>query len=787
MNTKSHGRLLAVFALAALLVSGALFAPAAAQPQVKKAVFDGQAAFNYIKVMASDAMFGRKSGEPGGIMVEDYVSSTLKGWGLEPAGTGGGWFQDMTYEYFNVEPGASLELITGAKKREFVYEEDWQVANYSGSGTLAANIVFAGYGISAPQKDYDEYAGVDVKGKLVLFSTGTPQRFGDKLKDEAQFQARVKAAQEHGAAGVLTFRPDTMGAMVYYGRGGGLKKDIYKPDFVIVSLDPRVMNFLFKHIPTETRYLFQQIEATGKPQSFDTKARALLNLKTVFDEKRACRNVLAKITGTDNAAKNEYVMLGAHMDHLGVDMTGDVFNGADDNASGTAVVMETARVMKLNRLRPRRTIVFALWAAEEEGLLGSKYYTEHPIYPLDKTVAYINLDMEGHGTGKVAFRGVYYAPEIWDLLKVRLPKELVDNALPGRGGPGGSDHTYFLAQGVPGYFVATDGFHFRTNRVGDVIELIKPDILKKAGDFVGAAVEVLATEPKVPFVTDRRALYYWRYENVTNLETAGIDQVVAEHKDVVDPDVDFQLAAAGAKEGLSGDALRVDLMRNLLAGIDKVRASKGLAAYERQATMSPMMMMGMRGGPAKTTVLSGLKGVDAFRDDPAWAGVFAKQGAAFVMLDGPTGLFNGDALSDDGKKAVETVGKANMLLIAKGLAPGQVKALLAAAKKPVLVETEIAPGEDIIALVKKTNSAIGLVMGKIEGAPDYFKRLDALRKAAGNDSVTWVSANNLWSQAGKEQTMALIGEMLKAKYENEDLAACFSGTFQRVLAAALAQ
>ncbi len=144
---------------------------------------------------------------------------------------------------------------------------------------------------------------------------------------------------------------------------------------------------------------------------------SLLHLKVTYDPKRTTQNVLAKITGSDETLKNEYVIVGAHMDHLGVDMTGDVFKRADDNASGTAVVMEAARVLKLNQFKPKRTIIFALWAAEEEGLLGSKYYTENPVYPLEKTVANINLDMEGHGTGKVNVRGAYFAPEVWEILK----------------------------------------------------------------------------------------------------------------------------------------------------------------------------------------------------------------------------------------------------------------------------------------------------------------------------------------------------------------------------------
>ncbi|MEW5902239.1 MAG: hypothetical protein AB1715_12315, partial [Acidobacteriota bacterium] len=208
-----------------LLVSPAL-------SQAKKAAFDGQTAFEYVKVLASDAMLGRKSGEPGGDLAARYIVSKLKEWGLEPAGASGSFYQDMTIEYYEVQRGAAFDVIAHNRKREFVYGEDWRQQRFSGSGTFGTGMVFVGYGISAPQKEYDDYAGVDVKDKLVLFATETPRRFEEKLKEEAQFQNRIKAAQEHGARGVLTFRSETQATPGFFGFRGGLKKETYKSDFV---------------------------------------------------------------------------------------------------------------------------------------------------------------------------------------------------------------------------------------------------------------------------------------------------------------------------------------------------------------------------------------------------------------------------------------------------------------------------------------------------------------------------------------------------------------------------
>lgn len=754
-----------------------LFSPVLSQTKDSKASFDGQAAFGYIQALAADTMLGRKSGELGGRLAAEYIVSKFSEWGLEPAGSSGSFYQDLTIEYYEPEKGAALEILANGKKREFVYGEDWRQQRYSGSGHFAADIVFVGYGISAPQKQYDDYSGVDVTGKLALFSTDSPRLLEEKLKDEAQFQNRIKAAQEHGARGVLTFRSETQTSGFFGGFRGGLKKEVYRPDFVVISLENKVVDFVFKHLKTELRYLFQQIETASKPQSFDTGVRSFVNLDITYDEKRPTQNVLAKISGSDKNLKNEYIILGAHMDHLGIDMTGDVFNGADDNASGTAVVMEVARVMRLNKFRPKRTVVFALWAAEEMGLLGSKYYTENPLFPLEKTVTYINLDMEGHGSGRVNFRGVYYGPEIWDILKARLPKELLDNTSPGRGGPGGSDHTHFLSSGVPAFFVATDGFHFRTNRVGDVIELIKPEILKKSGDFVYAAVEILASEPAIPVLSRRREKYHWKYQTIVNHEVPPLDKFIEAHKDAQDPDVDFQLAAVPEKDGLSGDALRIEVMKNLLTGLERIRESKGLAVYSGPG----QMIMGgrMRGGgqSAKTSVLVGLRGIASFRDDLRWADVFSKQGVAFVHLEGPESLFIDKGLSEEGKKIVEAIGKANLLLIVSGLEPAQNRALLESAHKPLVLVVKEMPGSDILELLKKSRSSLELVLGKDEDPTAYFKKLDEAKRAVGAGSLAIATENCLWSKAGKEQMIVLIGELLKANYENEELTNLFSGSF----------
>jgi len=174
-----------------LLVFFLLISPALAED--KKVSFDEKAAWSYMNDLASDSMQERKSGQPGGVIGEEYVASRLREWGLEPAGDNGTYFQNFTIEHSNISEGVVLEIVSQGARRSFYYGEDWRVQKYSGSGHFTTEIVFVGYGIHAPDKKYDDYEEVDVKGKIVLFSSDTPQKLAKKLEDEAKIDKRIEA------------------------------------------------------------------------------------------------------------------------------------------------------------------------------------------------------------------------------------------------------------------------------------------------------------------------------------------------------------------------------------------------------------------------------------------------------------------------------------------------------------------------------------------------------------------------------------------------------------------
>ena len=742
--------------------------------QAKKLPFDEKAAYSYIKALSCDGMQGRKSGHPGAVKSEEYIAAKYKEWGIEPAGDPGSYFQNFTIAYRNVGVGAALEIWTDKLQRDFYYGEDWRVQSYSGSGNFVAEIVFVGYGIHAPEKGYDEYAGLDIKGKLVLFTSDTPARFAVKLEEEAKMDNRIKAAKKLGARGVIGFKPPTSQSRYFRLR---VSKEVYDPHFVILSAEPKVTDFIFKELLTDLRFPFSEIGRTGKPHSFATGVKAFISVNAEYDPERATRNVLAKITGSDPKLKNEYVVIGGHMDHLGISPRGDVYNGANDNASGTAVAMEIARTLKANKVKLKRTVVFAGWAAEEQGLLGSYHYCDHATHPIEKTVTYFNMDMVAHGGEKVRFSGEYYGPHVWEILKAKLPKSIMDNALSSRGGPGGSDHSPFLAKGVPAFGVGSPGHHFKYHHVRDDIELVKPEVLKIIGDAVYAAVVVMANAEEEFIQPRRQANYNLKYQNLVNFKPAKLANVVEHRKDVKNEHVDLQLAFIEEKEGLNGEALRVDIINGLFAAADKLKKARGLQGFTSSSGLSNAVRNG------KTTIMPGLKGLKAIQDDLQWAGVLAKQRVYFIIADDLATLFEGDAVSENGKAVIKAVNKGGLLLLTQPENDAQTAALLQAATKPMLIMAKNVPGQEVLDLVKKKEAAVGLILAKDADIATYFEQLDKVKEAIGSQYVMIVNENCLWKEAGKGQMLDLISDILKADYGRYDFSNVLSGTFLRLVTA----
>jgi len=757
----------------------------AVSPLIAQHKVDGKSAHSFVKYLAAERLEGRYSGLPGGEIAAEWIAQKFKEFGLEPAGDNGTYFQNFTVSLFHVEGGVGLKVINPIKAREFVYGEDYRVTRYSGGGKVAGELVFVGYGISQPDKGFDEYQGVDVKGKIVLILSGAPQNNFTKWKEESSPSYKVKTAASHGARGVI-FAPNPKQPTIRmaYVR---LKKEDYRANFLVFGVGDRVLNFIFKGTGKRASNLQDEIDKEMKPRSFPTGRKAELKARITFDPERKTKNVLGKITGTHPKLKEEVIVLGGHMDHLGVSVDKEVYNGADDNASGTAVVMEVARVMKLNGLRPKRTILFAAWAAEEQGLLGSRHYAEHSVFPIEKTVLNLNMDMVGLGDGKVRFSGYYFAPEMWGEINRSLSQEELDKLVPNRGGPGGSDHTPFLTRGVPAFFLFSSGSHPNYHQPEDDSHLIKPEILGLTCQVVYQVTEAIGDMEKNFIIKDRLPRYLFRIANLVNLRSVALEDAIAQPERFVDMGIDIQLAEVNFNTFNQPPSIGDLLINQIDSAYQKLRGKevKGAVVDEPNQIRSNVRVL-------KTSFLLGIGGVPVIKGDLATLRMAHKMGVRFLTLGkcDEVWVCAKRGLLEEGKKGIQTMNEIGMVIKLQDFSPQVLKQVLAEAKKPILVSkvkvldegkgTKIAE-EDVKAIIEK-KGIIALALGPDDDLEVFIKQIEYLKKIEGLDSI---AIYPLWRDgAGIEDVDQLfrLTIILKEKgYKDEEIDKILAGNFQTLL------
>lgn len=514
---------------------------------------DGQQIKEYIAYMADDEYLGRKPLTPEFMELHQWAKDYFVKWGLEPGGEDGTFFQSVpitgrrgTYAFSKGTPKMVVD------KREFFTKfNDFSIDHRSVTGKkMNGEIVFVGFGISSPEKNLDEYANVDVKGKFVLVLKGSPNdveaprsyfspESGEEVeeedwKTESQDSTKIKIAYAKGAAGILLFEQEEEQGFRF--RRDPLEKSTFTRDFMIVSkISERVFQWILWQNDQESSRGFQgrmnrmQLQIKEKkPQSFATgKKTEIMGFESTayygedFNNFK-CRNVIAKITGTDPELKDEYIVLGGHFDHLGV-TNGQVFNGADDNASGSGVVMEVARLMKKHNVQTKRTVYFCLWTGEELGLIGSRYWVDHPTdgVTMDKVIANFNMDMVGMGETVDAGGGLNF-PSMWDIIIKDQDEDIMKAITTGTGGPGGSDYSAFIELGIEAVYLMTGGGvgHPDYHDTGDDIEKIEPEILRKSAQFVLQGTINLGNAIGSLIIADRQQLYDGLLWNMAEINPA---------------------------------------------------------------------------------------------------------------------------------------------------------------------------------------------------------------------------------------------------------------------------
>jgi len=516
-----------------------------AKDKADKLKVNGKRIKEYIEWMARDEMEGRKTLTQGYRKAADWAADNFRKWGLEPAGEDGTYFQDVPIKRKFTYRTGSPELKIGSQVY-LMEEDDFGIHTASTAATsVRAEVVFVGYGISAPDKELDEYAKMDVKNKIVLALEGSPwenpepddSETTDPWKDHVSLETKIKTAYDKGAAAILLYDPkiDDPQRSRYYYRRGSVTGDKLKFDrnFLAYTIGGRVLRAVMKTDKQESVRGFDrrlkamkkdidQKKTHSKKTGITVSLKGFDKIEEYSEEKKnhIARNVIARIKGTDPELNKQYVVMGGHLDHIGV-RNGFVYNGADDNASGTAVVMEVARVLSKAKFKPKRTIIFCCWAGEELGLIGSHYYVQYPCasVSIDRVTAYFNMDMVGLGD-TIGAPGALNFPTIWEVIKKGQDKDVISAVEPKTGGPGGSDHTPFIRKGIEALAIMTKGGdgHPSYHQPEDDTAVIDPEILYKTGQFVLQGTMNLANETEVELlIEDRQALYDGMRMNIVNI------------------------------------------------------------------------------------------------------------------------------------------------------------------------------------------------------------------------------------------------------------------------------
>jgi len=486
-----------------LVLAGGLFA----------AEFSPSEYLGYVNSLASENMRGRATGSPELEKAATFIRDRFRSMNLKPL-AGNSYYQD-----FEVTASArlgtqnKLSYSSGRQKTALKVQRDFVPLNLSSAGRISGEVVFAGYGITAPEYNYDDYAGVDAKDKIVLVLRHEPQEFDDKSVFEgkvytvhAQIFSKAVNAKMHGAKAVLMINdaaahPNDTDQLDKFGTTAGPANAGIEFAQVKSEIAGQWMALAGKNLAA----IEASIDKDLHPQSLALPATLTLDLDIdIKREVKTVHNVGAYLPGETS----EYAIIGAHYDHLGLgeqfslapSLAGTVHPGADDNASGTAGVLELAHWFSKQPKR-QRGILFLTFAGEELGLLGSSYYANHPVLPLENAVAMINMDMIGRiRDHKVYVGGVGTGTSFPALLKDATARHDFQADITERGGYGSSDHTSFTAKRVPVLFFFS-GLHADYHKPSDTWDKIDaPDAVRLLDLIADVTDHLTDGAPRAQFV-----------------------------------------------------------------------------------------------------------------------------------------------------------------------------------------------------------------------------------------------------------------------------------------------
>ncbi len=435
----------------------------------------------HTKVLASDAFEGRGPGTIGEDSTVNYLVRQFKQLGLQPGNPNGTFVQEVPMFGFTAQPKASF--TAGNKTINLNFPSDYVAVSRRFVPNVEVNnsdMVFVGYGIVAPEYGWDDYKGLDVKGKTIVMLINDPpipaannsgeldstMFAGKGMTYYGRWTYKYEIAAEKGAAAAIIIHETEPASYPYEVVSGSWSRENFDVSNANKNMDKTAVEAWItsekaKELFKASGKNFDQLKAAAIKKDFKPvplNAKANFNIKNTLREIKS-KNVIAKLEGSDPQLKDEYVVYTAHWDHLGKDtkLKGDqIYNGALDNASGTAGLIELAEAFTKLEQKPKRSILFLAVTAEEKGLLGSKYYAENPLYPLNKTLANINMDvLNAYGPTEDVIVIGHGNSELEDILEEEASaqnRHIIPETSPEKGSYYRSDHFEFAKQGVPALY-----------------------------------------------------------------------------------------------------------------------------------------------------------------------------------------------------------------------------------------------------------------------------------------------------------------------------------------------
>ena len=469
---------------------------------------------DHVRYLASEELTGRGVDTPGIRLARDYVAREFAKYGLRPGGDDGSYLQG-----FDVAIGVAVKqptMMALGKEPLLRLNEDWTPLGFSGSGKVEADVVFAGYGITAKEYGYDDYAGIDAKGKIVLLLRYEPPPKDEKspfqkpprYSNHATLRAKADNARNHGALGMI---------LIDLNHSGDEQKELLSTRSSLWRSGNRPIAAQVKRAVIEKWLDAQGVSLKPLKEKMDREERpasqylpaARVSLQVSLEEiRQRTENVVGVLPGSDPALKDQNIVIGAHYDHVGLghygtrdsSTDGQIHHGADDNASGTAVLLQLAEQLSRSQPKPARTIVFAAFSGEELGLYGSRQYVNYPPLSLSSTKAMLNLDMVGRlRDNRLTVFGTRSAKELSTIVleeAQRLGLQVIESDNVGR-----SDQMSFYNKKIPALHFFT-GTHPDYHRPSDTWEKLNIQGMATVTELVlGVAQRIANLKEPMNFVS----------------------------------------------------------------------------------------------------------------------------------------------------------------------------------------------------------------------------------------------------------------------------------------------